>query len=119
MGECSGVSLERTCAIVLDVTFNQTVEELRSLLGVEIAINITDDRYGLGDGYIADFSGTLARVDDPVVNVDANVHYFRLDDGAGFGIHAEMFKQAGWTDLAGVRTFEVEVGDVVMRITRV
>jgi hypothetical protein len=110
---------ERSCAIVRDVSFDQAVAELRSLLGVEIGINITDDRDGIGDGYIADFSGKLSRVDDPVVNVDANVHYFRLDDGAGFGIHAEMFKQVGWTDTAGVRILEIELGEVVMRIRRV
>jgi hypothetical protein len=100
------------------VTFSQTVEELRALLGAEIAINITDERYGRGDGYIADLSGELTRVDDPIIGVDAEVHYFRIGDDGGFSIDAAMFKRAGWTDDAGQRTLRVEVSALVLSITR-
>jgi hypothetical protein len=65
---------------------------------------------------VADFSGTLTRIDDPIPGVDAPVHYFRLGDAGGFGLHEEMFKQARWVTSGGVRTLRVELGDVILSI---
>jgi hypothetical protein len=96
--------------------FDDVVSALRALIGSEIAINITDERFGRADGYVADFSGTLTRVDDPIPGVDAPVHYFRLGDSGGFGLHEAVFKRARWETTGGVRALRVELGDVIVSI---
>ena len=115
--ECSRMASEvghRTR--VSRVTFEEAVETLRGLTGRQITVNLSDDRFGASDGYIADFAGKLVRVDDPIEGVDAPVHYFRIGNDSGFGIHREMFKSAEWTTESGLRNLRIAVGDVVLRV---
>jgi hypothetical protein len=35
-----------------------------------VSITVVHDKYGPADGYLADFSGRLARVDEPIADVD-------------------------------------------------
>lgn len=99
------------------MTFEEVVEVLRGFVGRGVAVNITDERFGLANGYIADFSGILVRVDDPVEGVDAPVHYFRIDDNGGFGIHQVMLKSADWTTVGGRRDLRISLGEVVISVT--
>jgi hypothetical protein len=98
--------------------FEAAVKELSSLVGSEMAVNLTDERLGPSDGYRADFSGTLTHVEEPIAGIDAPVYYFRLDDEYGFGLHEAMFDSAGWETKAGVRSLRVELrGGIVLTIS--
>jgi hypothetical protein len=83
--------------------------DFKDLVGSEVAVNLTDGRYGAADGYLANFSGRLARVDEPIPGIDAPVHYFRLENEDGFAIHEAMFERAGWQTAAGLRELRVEL----------
>jgi hypothetical protein len=101
------------------VNLEALVKELSALVGSEVAVNLTDERFGVADGYLADLSGTLARVDEPIPGIDAPVYYFRLHDEDGFGIHAAMFESASWRTTAGIRELRVELrGGVVITLQR-
>ena len=58
------------------------VAELRNLVGERIAISMALQQFGPADGYLADFSGRVEPIDDPL---DFPVHYVRVGE-RGFGI---------------------------------
>jgi hypothetical protein len=55
------------------MNLEDVVKELSALIGSDVAVNLTDARFGSADGYLADFSGTLVRVDEPIRGIDAPV----------------------------------------------
>ncbi|MGH7483437.1 MAG: hypothetical protein ACRELV_14890, partial [Longimicrobiales bacterium] len=99
------------------MTFEATVDALRELLGQTLTVNLTDERYGIADGYLADFHGILDRIDEPIAGVDSPVFYFRLSDSSGFSVHREMFRNATWQTIAGERSLRIELNGVVATIT--
>lgn len=96
------------------VTFEDAVNAVRVLRGSQVSINLTNERYGRADGYIADFSGLLTRVDDPIPGVDAPVHYFRFADDASFALFEPMFDNAAWVNDAGLRVLRIELRDGIV-----
>jgi hypothetical protein len=57
------------------MTFDETIATLRQWIGDGVSISLTHDKHGPADGYLADFSGRLTRVDEPITGVDAPVFY--------------------------------------------
>ena len=46
------------------------VAELRNLVGERIAVSMALQQFGPADGYLADFSGRVEPIDDPIPGVD-------------------------------------------------
>jgi hypothetical protein len=65
---------------------------------------------------LADFSGRLSRIDEPIRGVDAPVFYFTIDDRDGFGVHAGMFRNAEWQTVGGERSVRIELDGVVITV---
>ena len=75
-------------AVVLQtrpMSYEEMVAELRNLVGERIAVSMALQQFGPADGYLADFSGRVEPVDDPIPGVDFPVHYVRVGE-RGFGI---------------------------------
>jgi hypothetical protein len=104
--------------IVCPMTFDETITTLRQWIGVGVSISLTHQQHGPADGYLADFSGRLARVEEPITGVDAPVFYFRWADGSGFGVHRELFKSAGWRTIAGETALEIDLDGVTLSAVR-
>jgi hypothetical protein len=83
------------------MTFDEALGAVRALLGREIAVNLTDPILGPGTGYIADFSGRLGDIYEPIPEVDQDVHYCKVGDGAGFALPRAEFQAADWREIAG------------------
>ena len=96
------------------VTFDETIATLRHWIGHDVSISLTHHKHGPADGYLADFSGSLARVDEPITDVDAPVFYFRCADGSGFGVHLDLFKSAAWRTIAGETALEIDLDGVII-----
>lgn len=84
------------------MTFDEALELVRGWIGKEVAVAFTLNAYGPGTGWLADNSGRVARIDDPIPEVDQPVHYVRFEDGPGFALARELFQGAEW-DGAGHR----------------
>jgi hypothetical protein len=65
--------------------YEEMVAELRNLVGERIAVSMALQQFGPADGYLADFSGRVEPIDDPIPGVDFPVHYVRVGE-RGFGI---------------------------------
>ena len=107
-------------AVVLQtrpMSYEEMVVELRNLVGERIAVSMALQQFGPADGYLADFSGRVEPIDDPIPGVDFPVHYVRVGE-RGFGIPRAMFDRAEWVTTAGQRELEIGVGDVRVGITK-
>jgi hypothetical protein len=116
---CSDCSLAWE-AVVLQtrpMSYEEMVAELRNLVGERIAVSMALQQFGPADGYLADFSGRVEPIDDPIPGVDFPVHYVRVGE-RGFGIPRAMFDRAEWVTTAGQRELEIGVGDVRVGITK-
>jgi hypothetical protein len=100
------------------VTFEETITTLRQWIGHGVSLSLTHHKHGPADGYLADFSGPLARVDEPIAGVDAPVFYFRWADGSGFGVHRDLFKSADWRTIAGQTALEIDLDGVIISVVR-
>jgi hypothetical protein len=100
------------------VTFDDTIATLRQWIGHGVSVSLTHEKHGAADGYLADFSGPLARVEEPIVGVDAPVFYFRWADGSGFGVHRELFKSADCRTIAGQTELEIDLDGVTLSAVR-
>ena len=103
--------------------YGETLDVLRGWVGSEIALNVTDETFGLADGYIADFNGEVHRVDEPHPGVDAPVVYFRIRNAGGlaggFGLHEAMFRSSEWREVAGVKELRIDLTSVVVTLSPV
>jgi hypothetical protein len=100
------------------VTFDETIATLRQWIGHGVAVTLVHQKHGAADGYLADFSGPLSRVDEPIAGVDAPVFYFRWADGSGFGVHRELFGSADWRTIAGQTSLEIDLDGVTISAVR-
>lgn len=100
------------------MTFDETIATLRQWIGHGVSISLTHDKHGPADGYLADFSGRLTRVDEPIAGVDAPVFYFRWADGSGFGVHRELFTSADWRTIAGETDLRIDLDGVSLSAVR-
>jgi len=57
------------------MSYEEMVAELRNLVGERIAVSMALQQFGPADGYLADFSGRVEPIDDPIPGVDFPVHY--------------------------------------------
>ena len=99
------------------LSFEETVNTLRGLIGKSIGINIGLREYGPASGYVADMHGVLARVDEPHPGVDEPVYYFRFQDGSGFSVHEDRFRDAAWHTVARQRSLEINLARVTLDIS--
>ena len=96
------------------MNFDETIAVLRDWIGRNVALNVTHERHGPADGYIADFAGQLARVEEPISGVDAPVFYFRWADGSGFALHRDLFRDATWQTIAGETDLRVDLDGLTL-----
>jgi hypothetical protein len=52
------------------MSYEEMVAELRNLVGERIAVSMALQQFGPADGYLADFSGRVEPIDDPIPGVD-------------------------------------------------
>ena len=100
------------------MTFDETIATLRQWIDHGVSISLAHSKHGPADGYLADFSGRLARIDEPIAGVDAPVFYFRWADGSGFAVHRELFKSADWRTIAGQTALEIDLDAITLSAVR-
>ena len=109
-------------AVVLQtrpMSYEEMVAELRNLVGERIAVSMALQQFGPADGYLADFSGRVEPIDDPIPGVDFPVHYVRVGE-RGFGIPRAMFDRASHVRPRGVgdHCWSARAGDRCWRCAR-
>jgi hypothetical protein len=99
------------------MNFDEVLEQVRHWLGSEIAVVLWVNEFGVGESWLADMDGRLARIDDPIPDVDQPVHYVRFESGNGFALQRTWFKEARWKTVAEQRSLDVDLGAVSISLT--
>lgn len=98
------------------MTFDDAITVLRGWLHEEVLVSISTPLDGSSE-YVADFSGRLIEVIDPIPGVDDPVVYFRwADRAAGLGVHAALFKRAAWKTAGDQTSLEIDCGSVLLDV---
>ncbi len=101
------------------MTFEQVMDEMSALVGERISIALGLTCFGPADGWLADKHGKVARIDRFIEGMDHPVHYVRFEDGSGFALYRDRFKEAIWKTIANDQSLEIDMGEISVSISRI